>query len=101
MIRQVSVIGAGTMGRGIAFACALNNLSVVVQDIHKHGLMNAKQYMEEQFQKSIQKGKITEEQVKKLRGNIHYSLNIKETVKICESRYRSCIGNNGFKDRDI
>src|SRR5699024_1203556 len=77
----VSVIGAGTMGRGIAFACAIKNLSVVVQDIHEQGLTNTKQYMEEQFQKSIQKGKITEEQVKRIRGNIHYSLNIEEAVK--------------------
>lgn len=81
MIKQVSVIGAGTMGRGIAFACAIKNLSVVVQDIHEQGLTNTKQYMEEQFQKSIQKGKITEEQVKRIRGNIHYSLNIEEAVK--------------------
>jgi len=81
VIKQVSVIGAGTMGRGIAFACAIKNLSVVVQDIHEQGLTNTKQYMEEQFQKSIQKGKITEEQVKRIRGNIHYSLNIEEAVK--------------------
>jgi len=77
----VSVIGAGTMGRGIAFACALKNLSVVVQDIHEQGLTNTKQYMEKQFQKGIQKGKITKEQVKRMRGNIHYSLNIEEAVK--------------------
>jgi len=81
VIKQVSVIGAGTMGRGIAFACAIKNLSVVVQDIHEQGLTNTKQYMEEQFQKSIQKGKITEEQRKRIRGNIHYSLNIEEAVK--------------------
>ena len=69
------------MGRGIAFACALKNLSVVVQDIHEQGLTNTKQYMEKQFQKGIQKGKITKEQVKRMRGNIHYSLNIEEAVK--------------------
>src|SRR5690625_7999230 len=69
------------MGRGIAFACALKNLSVVVQDIHEQGLTNTKQYMEKQFQKGIQKGKITKEQVKRMRGNIHYSLIIEEAVK--------------------
>src|SRR5690625_1768184 len=69
------------MGRGIAFACALKNLTVVVQDIHEQGLTNTKQYMEKQFQKGLQKGKITEEQIKRIRGNIHYSLNIEEAVK--------------------
>src|SRR5690625_8053941 len=69
------------MGRGIAFACALKNLSVVIQEIHEQGLKKNKQYMEKQFQKGIQKGKITKEQVKRMRGNIHYSLNIEEAVK--------------------
>ncbi|UOQ95623.1 3-hydroxyacyl-CoA dehydrogenase NAD-binding domain-containing protein [Halobacillus shinanisalinarum] len=79
-MHHVSVIGAGTMGRGIAFSCALADLSVFVQDISEQGLEDCKQYIEKQFQRSIQKGKITEEQAKQLRGNIHYSLSIEEAV---------------------
>ncbi|UOR14046.1 3-hydroxyacyl-CoA dehydrogenase family protein [Halobacillus amylolyticus] len=79
-MHHVSVIGAGTMGRGIAFSCALADLSVFVQDISEESLEDCKQYIEKQCQRSIQKGKITEEQAKQLRENIHYSLSIKEAV---------------------
>ncbi|MFC7062123.1 3-hydroxyacyl-CoA dehydrogenase family protein [Halobacillus seohaensis] len=78
---NITVVGAGTMGRGIAFACALENLPVVVQDINKETLEDGKQYIEEQFQKSVQKGKITEEEAMIRRGNIHYSISMEEAVQ--------------------
>ncbi len=66
------------MGRGIAFACAFANLSVVVQDISEQGIKNCKQYIAQQFAKSVQKGKLTEEQAAQRQESVHYSLSIED-----------------------
>lgn len=50
-MQKVSVIGAGTMGRGIAFACAAAGFSVVVQDIHEQSLDTCRAYVSKQFEK--------------------------------------------------
>ena len=62
MIEKVAVIGAGTMGRGIAFATALKGLSVNLQDINQTSLDQSKAYIKEQFETAIKLGKITEEE---------------------------------------
>ncbi len=61
------------MGRGIAFACTLGNLNVSLQDISEASLETAKAYIDKQFQKSIEKGKVTEEKASKLRGYTLFS----------------------------
>ena len=80
MIKNVSVIGAGTMGRGIAFACALSNLTVSLQDISETSLKTAEQYIERQFEESIERGKVTKEEAAKLKENIHYNLSLEKAV---------------------
>lgn len=68
------------MGRGIAFACAAANLAVVVQDIEEQGLENCKQYIDQQFAKSVQKGKLTEEQAAQRKHEIKYTLSVEEAA---------------------
>jgi 3-hydroxybutyryl-CoA dehydrogenase len=81
VIKNVSVIGAGTMGRGIAFACAIANLSVVIQDINEQGLESTKEYIKGEFQKSVNRGKTTEGQTGILSQNITYTKSLEEAVK--------------------
>ncbi|RKQ35900.1 3-hydroxyacyl-CoA dehydrogenase family protein [Oceanobacillus halophilus] len=80
-MKHVSVVGAGTMGRGIAFACALGGLTVSLQDISESSLEAAKSYIDKQFEKSIEKGKITEEKASECKGNIQYSIKLEEAIK--------------------
>lgn len=81
MIEKVAVIGAGTMGRGIAFATALKGLSVHLQDIHESSLEQSKVYMEEQFKTAIKLGKITEEEAADNIKNIQYTTSLEEAAK--------------------
>lgn len=81
MVQHVAVIGAGTMGRGIAFSCLVSGLKVAVQDIYEASLQNCEKYIEKQFQRKVEKGEITEEEVASLKKNISYNNTIQEAVK--------------------
>lgn len=60
-IKKVLVIGAGTMGGGIAQLCAQKGLDAVITDISQELSDNAKARIDKLLSKRVDKGKITEE----------------------------------------
>lgn len=60
-MRSVGVIGAGTMGSGIALASALSGYDVVLYDIALAAVERAQKGIKVQIDKSIEKGKLTAE----------------------------------------
>ncbi len=60
-IKQISVIGAGQMGRQIAMLCALGGYETTLYDLDKDQLMQAEQALELLMKQWVQKGKIDEE----------------------------------------
>lgn len=61
-IEKVAVIGAGTMGRGIAQSVAQAGYQVALQDISAEALRNAVQEITGMLQKGIDRGKVTEQE---------------------------------------
>ncbi|MEK3937104.1 3-hydroxyacyl-CoA dehydrogenase NAD-binding domain-containing protein [Sporosarcina sp. FSL W7-1349] len=55
-MKKISVIGAGVMGRGIAYTAALHQFDVILHDIHESSLENAMKQMEVDLEKAIQRG---------------------------------------------
>lgn len=51
-VKKISVIGAGTMGRGIAYACAAAGYEVTIQDISEQSLETARSYISKQAAKA-------------------------------------------------
>lgn len=60
-LSTVGIIGAGTMGRGIAIASLLSGYAVVIIDIQQPAVDAALGYIIAQLQKSVEKGKLTTE----------------------------------------
>jgi 3-hydroxybutyryl-CoA dehydrogenase len=58
MIRQVAVIGTGTMGRGIAYLSALAGYDTVIHDVDSGALDAAKASIESTLRKGVEKGKV-------------------------------------------
>ncbi len=58
MIRQVSVIGTGTMGRGIAYLSAVAGYDTVIHDVDSGALDAAKASIESMLRKGVEKGKV-------------------------------------------
>ena len=80
-MEKVSVIGSGTMGRGIAFSCAISGFFTVVQDISESSLETCRTYIEKQLDRSVDKGLLTLEEVDAARERIQYTTSLKEAAE--------------------
>jgi 3-hydroxybutyryl-CoA dehydrogenase len=60
MIRQISILGTGTMGRGIAYLSAVAGYDTVLYDVEQGALDAAKAAIDSILRKGVEKGKITE-----------------------------------------
>lgn len=61
-IRRISVLGAGTMGHGIAQVAAAAGYDVVMRDIDETATQRGRQSIERNLAKGIERGKVTEQQ---------------------------------------
>lgn len=80
-IKQVSVIGAGTMGNGIAHVFAQHGFKVNLIDVQQVQLDKALQTISKNFDRQVSKGMITEEQKQQAIGNITTYTDLAEGVK--------------------
>lgn len=77
-MKNVAVMGAGTMGSGIAQVAAMNQCKVFLYDISENVLLKAKNQIEQSFSKLLEKSKITEQQKNQFTQNIHYISHLKD-----------------------
>lgn len=69
-IKQVAVLGAGTMGNGIAHVFAQTGYNVVLFDIAESALAKGVGTIEKNLQRQVKKGSLTEEALTATLGNI-------------------------------
>ena len=60
-IETIAVIGAGTMGHGIAQVAAANGFRVLLSDVDRETLARGVQSIERNLAKGISLGKLTED----------------------------------------
>jgi len=60
MIRNLSILGSGTMGRGIAYLAAISGFDTVIFDVDGAALDAAKAAIESMLRRGVEKGKIGE-----------------------------------------
>jgi 3-hydroxybutyryl-CoA dehydrogenase len=61
-IKTISVIGAGTMGRGIAYAAALGGYRTILEDVSQAMLDAGLAYIRTTLDEGVERGKVTAEQ---------------------------------------
>lgn len=81
MVQNITVVGAGIMGSGIAYCCALNGYSVVLHDVSEESLSKAQKEIEKTAQQSEVKGFITSAQQLELKRNLRYESTLEAAVK--------------------
>lgn len=81
MIQNVTVVGAGTMGNGIAHVFAQNGFKVSIVDISAAQLEKAVANIGKNFDRQITKGTTTEEQKQAALANIKTYTDMAEGVK--------------------
>ena len=77
MNKNIVVIGAGTMGNGIAHVFAQNNFTVDLVDVNKNSLNNSIKIINKNLDRLIEKEKITDEIKELTLNNISTHSNIK------------------------
>ena len=78
MSQLISVIGAGTMGSGIAQVAASNGCQVTIVDSYQPALENSKSKLKSILNRLVEKGKINEEQSKSILVCIHWTAKMDE-----------------------
>ncbi|HEX7706935.1 MAG TPA: 3-hydroxyacyl-CoA dehydrogenase family protein [Thermoanaerobaculia bacterium] len=61
MIRQITVLGTGTMGRGIAYLAAVSGYDTVMYDVDLRALQKAKEAIDAILLKGVEKGKVSQQ----------------------------------------
>ena len=80
-MKNISIIGSGTMGIGIAQIASNYNHKVIIYDKSKKALKTAKENLEKVLNRLIEKQKIDKKESKRILTNIKFSDSIKEIVK--------------------
>lgn len=80
-ISNITVVGAGVMGRGIAYVSALAGFQTTLVDISKSQLNDARQNMRRIGEKGIERGKVSEAQIENLFIHLHTSTDFKKAVE--------------------
>ena len=80
-INHVTVVGAGVMGRGIAYVSALAGFKTMLVDISESQLQDAVDTTKKTAEKGVVRGKLTEEKKEMLLENLHTSTDLAAAVK--------------------
>lgn len=81
VFQNVAVVGSGTMGAGIAQVCASAGSRVQLQDISQDLLDSARGRIESFLTKSVQRGKVTEDQKTAILANIQTTVDLGVAVE--------------------
>lgn len=83
-VTHIGVIGAGTMGRGIAYAAAVSGYSVAVFDVNEAQLVRARDGVEADFVEGVHRGKLSEEDSQRALSRIRWCTDIVDAVHLAD-----------------
>ncbi|MEH7415345.1 3-hydroxyacyl-CoA dehydrogenase family protein [Neobacillus drentensis] len=77
-IQTIGVVGAGSMGTGIANLAAINGFNVILRDVEERFLEGSMQRMSKFMDKSVARGKMTEDQKQEALGRIQTTTRLED-----------------------
>lgn len=80
-MNNLTVVGSGVMGRGIAYVGALSGFQVHLQDVDQAKLDQAQTYIENEMKKSADKGYLHPDQVERALANLNYSTHLEVAAR--------------------
>jgi 3-hydroxybutyryl-CoA dehydrogenase len=98
MIKKLGVLGAGTMGAGIAQIGAEAGLQVILVDIEQQFVDRGLASINKNWEKARSKGKINEEQFKQYQANLISSCN-NQDLKDCDLMIEVIVENIDIKKK--
>jgi 3-hydroxybutyryl-CoA dehydrogenase len=83
-VKTIAVIGAGTMGRGIAYAAALGGFQTVLEDVNESVLTKAVTWIRQSFDEGVKRGKVDAAVRDEAAGRIRTSSSVHEAIRDAE-----------------
>ncbi|WP_025783436.1 3-hydroxyacyl-CoA dehydrogenase NAD-binding domain-containing protein [Sporosarcina sp. D27] len=80
-MKQITIVGSGVMGKGIAYSCAVSGFKVVLNDLNGEILARAKKDIDELLDSSFLGGFLKEENYKSAKMNLVYESNLEDAAK--------------------
>lgn len=80
MIQNITVVGSGVMGRGIAYVAAASGFTVNLVDVNDNTLKNAKEEINKIAEKGVAIGKLSNENFSRLNERLAYQSNLAEAA---------------------
>lgn len=75
---DVVVVGAGTMGAGIAESAALAGMSVVMLDVGEDALNRGRRTIERDLERRVKKGRLSEEESREVLGRVSTTTSVED-----------------------
>jgi 3-hydroxybutyryl-CoA dehydrogenase len=80
-VKTIGVIGAGTMGRGIAYAAAYGGYRTILEDVSPEMLEQGVAYIREALEEGVTRGKVSTEQQKAALANLTTSRSVEDVCR--------------------
>ena len=96
MVQKIGVVGAGQMGRGITQSLAMSGIPVIINDINNLAVDNAVNFISEQLEKGISKGKWDSAFKDKVMGLISKSTEVRD-LRDCDVVIEAATENKNIK----
>jgi len=80
-VKTIGVIGAGTMGRGIAYAAAFGGYRTVLEDVSPEMVEQGLAYIRQTLEDGIARGKVTPEQKETALANLSTSRSVEDVCR--------------------
>jgi 3-hydroxybutyryl-CoA dehydrogenase len=97
-IQNISVVGAGTMGNGIAHVFAQYGFSVVLHDVQEEFIERGLTTIQSNLDRQIKKGVLTEEQKRATLSRIRTSISLPDAVKNADVVIEAATENKKIKE---
>ena len=83
-IKTIAVIGAGTMGRGIAYSAAFGGYQAILEDVSESMLAQGMEWINRAFDEGVARGKVTPQQKADSVARISTSSSIQDACRQAE-----------------
>jgi len=80
-VKTIGVIGAGTMGRGIAYAAALGGYRTILEDVMPEILARGIAWIAQAFDEGVKRGKLTAEEAKSALARVEAVSSVEEVSR--------------------
>ncbi|MFQ5837239.1 MAG: 3-hydroxyacyl-CoA dehydrogenase family protein [Thermoplasmata archaeon] len=80
-MERICVLGAGTMGAGIAQTCSQAGYKVIMRDLTEELVEAGYERIRTPLERRVRKGKMTQNEVEEIIGHIHGTVDLEEAVK--------------------